>query len=92
MMMKKWRPALLPLLLLYCCLALTAFSPSQAQAAQDASSALNSPVMVLPFQINASPEVMSRLNLEFPDLLMQRLIARGLTVMGAEEVYALLER
>ncbi|MDR1241980.1 MAG: outer membrane protein assembly factor BamA [Deltaproteobacteria bacterium] len=52
---------------------------------------LEGPVLVLPFQINASKE-MSRLNQELPELVVQRLLARGLPVVPLDDVEDMLKK
>ncbi|MDR2892729.1 MAG: outer membrane protein assembly factor BamA [Deltaproteobacteria bacterium] len=73
-----------------CAAQASASAPSAQVNAPDASS-LGGPVMVLPFQINAG-ENMAALNIELPELIIQRLVARGLPVMSLDEIHALLER
>lgn len=65
---------------------------SPAAAPADASAkATGDRVLVLPFQINAGPQ-MERLNDELPSLVLQRLLAKGINVVPEREVNALLAK
>ncbi len=75
-------------LLPFLALGIVAWAPAVARAAAAPDAAVAS-VLVLPFQINGGPEV-EHLTEDLPELLAQRLIAKGLKVVPQATVHSIL--
>ena len=67
------------------------FAGAKSATAQELGSGEEVRILVLPFQINAGPE-MDRLNDELPQLVMQRIMAQGIPVVPEQQVIDLLRR